>query len=53
MGERCRRGHIYYIFLATCTKFSGCGRGEVDPSNFNWRMWGTGVVEMRYSIYFL
>ena len=26
---------------------------EVDPSNFNRRSWGRGVVEVRYSIYFL
>ena len=26
---------------------------EVDPSDFNRTRWGRGVVEVRYSIYFL
>ena len=26
---------------------------EVDPSNFSWRRWGRGVVDIRYSTYFL
>ena len=26
---------------------------EADRSNFNWRRWGRGVVEVRYSTYFL
>ena len=34
-------------------RFGGVVEVEVDPSNFIWRWWGTGVVEVRYSIYFL
>ena len=26
---------------------------EVQPSNFNWRRWGRGVVEVKCSVYFL
>ena len=40
-------------FLEPLPRFWGVVEVEVDPSNFNWRWWGTGVVEVRYSIYFL
>ena len=40
-------------FLQPVPRFRGVVEVEVDPSNFDWRMWGRGVVEVRYSIYFL
>ena len=40
-------------FLQPVPRFRGVVEGEVDPINFNWRMWGRGVVEVRYSIYLL
>ena len=40
-------------FLQPVPRFGGVVEVEVDPSNFNWRMWGRGGVEVRYSIYFL
>ena len=36
-------------FLQPVPRFRGVV--EVDPINFNWRMWWRGVVEVRYSIY--
>ena len=40
-------------FLQHLPRFGGVVEVEVDPSNFNWRRWGRGVVEVRYSIHFL
>ena len=40
-------------FLQTAPRFWGVVEVEVDPSNFNRRRWGIGVIDVRHSIYFL
>ena len=44
--------HSIYL-LPHLPRFGGVVEVEVDPSNFNWRRWGRGVVEVRYSTYLL
>ena len=45
------RRSIY--FLQHLPRFWGMVEVEVQPSNFNWRRCGRGVVEVRCSRYFL